>query len=569
MKRVHLVFVLLVVFSSSCAERQHQIDSLTRATPPAGPGYYADASGWDEAPLNEDGSAWSEAPPVPREHDTLAPLGMPDPKPKPYIEAYTDKKSYLPGETVHFHVSTNAETYSIEIRKEQWKQTVIAKVTDLPGAFYETPPYEDRPWATGANWPVSYSWVVPAEWENGNYLALLRTSSGEYAYAYHPFIVRTRVRGSRSKVAFVMNYNTRQAYNRWGGKSLYFTRVPDDKHKGVEVTFLRPFEASGGRGNNYWGQWEVSSQLIADGFDPEFITEREIYSDPTILRAYHVLVFAGHHEYISRRTYDALEAHHHRGGHLAFFSGNDIWWQVRFEDNVNRMVGYRSYALREDPMMGVDDAHVTTLWKEKPLNRPAEALQGVSYVLYSYCFEREDFIVQDANHFIFEGTGLRSGDAFGYKTASGETDEIGPSSPPIMDSVLVGRRDRVREGYESYVQVDHVGATAVYYEDTPEYGFPDGRGGQVFSAGTHHGWGDGLGGWSPGYQKVRRATRNIIQHMLDSPPPPACLQDLAVLASHWLGECESPDRCEYADIDMNGTVDVRDLAYFATDWSSN
>lgn len=569
MKRVCLVFVLPVILSPGCAQRQNQIDVTTSATPMANPRYYADSSGWDQAPLDEDGSAWSDAPPILQGRDALAPMGMPNPKPKPYIEAYTDKKSYLPGETIHFHVSTNAETYSIEIRKEQWQRVMIAKVAGLPGGFHETPPYEQRPWAEGAGWPVGYSWVVPAEWENGNYLALLRTTSGEYTYTYHPFIVRTRSPSSRSKVAFVMNYNTRNAYNRWGGKSLYFTRVPDDGHKGVEVTFLRPFEASSGRGNNYWGQWEVSSQLIADGFDPEFITEWDICSNPAILRAYHVLVFAGHHEYISRRTYDALEAHHRRGGHLAFFSGNDIWWQVRFEDNGNRMVGYRSYALREDPMRGVDDARVTTLWKEKPLDRPAEALQGVSYVLYSYCFEREDFIVQDCNHFMFEGTGLGNGDAFGYKTASGENDDIGPSSPPIMDVVLAGHRQQVLSNYESYVQVDHVDAAAVYYEDSPEYGFQDGRGGQVFSAGTHHGWGDGLGAWSPGYETVRRATRNIIQHMVDSPPPPACSQDLATLTSHWLGECESPQWCQYADIDMNGTVDLRDLAHLAEDWSSN
>ena len=485
----------------------------------------------------------------------------------PYIETYTDKKSYLPGETIHFHVSTTADTYSIEIRKEQWQRKAIAKVANLPGTYYPTPPYERQPWATGANWPVSYSWVIPQEWENGNYLALLYTPSSNYAYAYHPFIVCTRVPGSRSKVAFVMNYNTRQAYNRWGGKSLYYSGVPNDPHYAVAVSFLRPFTDSYGRGKHYWGQWELTSQLIADGFDPEFITEWDISSNPAILRAYDVVVLSAHHEYISRNTYDALEAHHHRGGHLAFFSANDIYWQIRFEDNGNTIVGYKSYALREDPMAGVDDSLVTTRWDLPPLNRPAQQLQGVAYMPYSYLFEREDFIVQDCNHFIFEGTGLQSGDALGWRMASSENDYIGPNSPAIMDVILTARRERVLAGYEQYVKVDHVDAAAIYYEDSPKYGFPNGRGGQVFSAGTNEGWGDCIGDWSEGYETARRATRNIIQHMVDAPPPPPSFEDLAVLASHWLSECNSPGWCEYADINMNGTVDIVDFAYFSAKWT--
>jgi len=565
MKKALLLFVTLTFLVQGCTAKRSAVHGMTAATPKILE--IADARGWPEGPPEEDTSAWPEEPP-PGQEDIASGI-MSASATEPNIEVYTDKKGYLPGETIHFHVSTTAATYSIEIRKEEWKRGVIAKVTNLPGVYYPAPPHEDRPWATGAKWPVSYSWVVPDEWENGSYLAMLRTTSGGYTYTYHPFIVRTRVPGSRSKVAFVMNYNTRHAYNQWGGKSLYYTGVPEDTHRAVAVSFLRPFHASSGRGNNYWGQWEVSSQLQADGFDPEFITEWDICSNPAILRAYDVLVFAGHHEYISRNTYDALEAHHHRGGHLAFFSGNDIYYQVRFEDNGNTMVSYKSYAWREDPMMDVDNSLVSTFWRREPVNRPPEALHGVRYVPYSYCFEREHFIVQDCNHFVFEGTGLQNGDALGWKVASSETDYIGPNSPASMDILLRARREELRSAYkyDDYVQVDHVDAAAIYYEDSGEYGFPDGRGGQVFAAGTEQGWGDGLGDWSEGYQVVRRVTHNIIQHMVDAPPPPSDLRDLAALASYWLGGCSSPDWCEYADVDMSGSVDLTDFARVATSWS--
>jgi len=559
--------MVLLLLVPGCAAKKAAVHGITAATPKIPEA--ADASRWPEEPPEEDASAWPEEPPPGQDGSSSRTINASGAK--PYIEAYADKKSYLPGETIHFHVSTTAETYSIEIRKEEWQRTVIAKVTDLPGAYHPAPAHEERPWATGAKWPVSYSWVVPDEWENGNYLALLRTTSGEYTYTYHPFIVRTRVPGSRSKVAFVMNYNTRHAYNKWGGKSLYYSGVPGDSHYAVAVSFLRPFAESSGRGKNYWGQWEVSSQLIADGFDPEFITEWDISSKPAILRAYDVLVFAGHHEYISRNTYDALEAHHHRGGHIAFFSANDIYWQVRFEDNGNKMVSYKSYAVYEDPMREVDNSLVTTLWAKEPLKRSAVVLQGVYYVPYSYCFEAEDFIVQDGNHFMFEGTNLQNGDACGSGTASGETDYMSPHSPATMDVVLLARREQLAGvyRYNDYVKVDHVDAAAVYYEDSPKYGFPDGRGGQVFSAGTHCGWGNALLTSASGYETVRRVTRNIIQHMVDAPPPPPDFQDLGVLVSHWLDECGSPDWCEYADVDMNGTVDLMDFVHFGTFWSNN
>ena len=85
----------------------------------------------------------------------------------------------------------------------------------------------------------------------------------------------------------------------------------------------------------------IKYNLEADGFRPEYLTEQDIHRNPSILRAYDVVVLAGHHEYISRVQYDALQDHHDRGGHLAFFSANDISWQVRYEDDCQTLVCYR------------------------------------------------------------------------------------------------------------------------------------------------------------------------------------------------------------------------------------
>lgn len=565
MKRAFLIILVQVLVLSSCAPREASLHGVTSATPRL---EAADARGSSYEPPVEDASAWPDMAP-PGEATAsgavklMATSGL-------YIEGYTDRHSYLPGQTINFHVSTKTDTYILDIVKEQWDRPSIARVKGINGEYHPIPPFEQKPWANGANWPVSYQWVVPDQWEGGSYLAkFISLQDGQYDVAYHPFIVRTRVPGSRSRIVMVMNYNTRQAYNYWSGKSLYASIVPGDPHYAVEVSFLRPFKDSSGRGKGYWGQWELASQLIEDGFDPEFITEYDICSNPAILMAYDVVVLAGHHEYISRNTYDALEAFHSRGGHIAFFSANDIYWQVRFEDNGDTMVGYKAYARREDPVMGVDNSLVTCLWSEPPVDRPAEALQGISYEPYSYCFEAEPYVVQDASHFIFEGTNVTNGDKIGYKVAASETDYMGPASPPIMDIVLTARRDRLTAAYKysSYVTVDHVDAAAVYYQDSPEYGFPDGKGGQIFSAGSEVGWGDSIGKWSPGYEMMRRITKNIVQHMVDAPRPPTDYQDLATAMSWWLGQCNSPDWCDYSDINMDGVMNIADFAHLAEEWS--
>jgi len=576
MKRTVLLFLILLFILQGCAPKEERIHCITGATPKIVEA--ADASMWPEVLPEEDAGILVDEPPDEETHKPPIVSGqqkhvtfttMESDPPAAYIEAYTDKKSYLPGETINFHVSTTAATYSIDILKEEWTRKYVGKATGIAGAYYPTPPYSQQPWAEGANWPVSYSWIIPDQWENGNYLALLRTTSGTYVYTYHPFIVRTRAPGSRSKVALIMNYNTRNAYNRWGGKSLYYSGVPGDTHLAVAVSFIRPFTVSYGRGDAYWGSYELTSHLIDEGFNPEFLTERDISSNPAILRAYDVLVFAEHHEYICRNMYDALEAFHKRGGHLAFFSANDIYWQIRFENNGSKMVSYKSYATYEDPIRRIDNSLLTTLWEHLFVNRPAEALKGICYVPYSWCFEQENYIVQDCNHFAFEGTGLKNGDIAGWKVATGETDYFGPYSPTQMDILLSARRTKIVPGYENYVQVSYADAVAIYYEDSPEYGFPSGRGGQIFSAGTHYGWGYSLLSCFTGYETMRKITRNIIQHMVDSPPPPADLRDLAVFVSHWLDGCKSPDWCECADVDMNGNVDMRDFVSLATDWSNN
>lgn len=62
---------------------------------------------------------------------------------------------------------------------------------------------------------------------------------------------------------------------------------------------------------------------------------------------------------------------------------------------------------QEDPLFGIDNARVTTLWRNDPVNQPEERLIGVQYDFYPV---NADLVVDNAAHFIFQGTGLNNGD---------------------------------------------------------------------------------------------------------------------------------------------------------------
>ncbi len=459
------------------------------------------------------------------------------------IEGYTDEMSYVAGDTISFSVSTASPTYRIEIIRSASTPLTVATVDGLPGVNrWESWTLEKKLWL-GANWPVDYTMVVPDSRPPGSYYARFVTTDG--TEHFKPFVIRTKVPGSQSRVLAVMNYNTRNAYDNWGGASLYDSWL-DPTGRVDYVGFRRPWMKYDGRGWNFLGQHELHRLLEDQGFNPEYATEWDIHSIPNLLRAYDVVVFCSHHEYLTWENFDAIEEFHDGGGHLAFFSGNDFYWQIRYENEGHVLVCYKARALANDPMMEINPRLVTYYWREPPVSRPGEALQGICWNGAISDYYMENMIVQDGSHWLFAGTGLQTGDALGDHMARSETDWLGPASPSHVDILLYARRylieglqrsctfhnptvpsgrERCRTnpslrcvcGMVDRELPSFVDCAAIYYEDSPAYGFPNGHGGQVFSSGSEAGWCRGIMTSSVDYQKVRIATRNVIQHMLDAP----------------------------------------------------
>ena len=126
-----------------------------------------------------------------------------------------------------------------------------------------------------------------------------------------------------------------------------------------------------------------------------------------LARAYDLLVFPGHHEYVTTREYDAVEGFRDRGGNLLFLSANNFYWRIELHGRVMRRTAH---------------------WRE--LGRPEAALLGVQYIGYDEGTRRGPWLVRPAaaRSWIFAGIRLRHGREF--SNAGIEIDATAPSSPP-------------------------------------------------------------------------------------------------------------------------------------------
>ena len=495
------------------------------------------------------------------------------------IEGYMEEQSYVAGETMRFYVSTNSPTFSIELIRVGTPDQVVASASGIPGESHIDGWSAAKQYWLDARWTVSHEWVVPESWPTGAYFAKFIHESGDFSY--FPFVIRQPIPGSLSRIAYVANYNTDCAYNTWGGASLYASTILPIG-RSISVGFQRPIMDYDGRGKFFPVRNATHRTLEEEGYTLEYITERDLHYNPTLHRAYDVLVLAGHHEYVTWEIFDALEEHRNMGKHLVILSANDFYWQVRFEGDDGRvMVCYKALH-SQDPMNGVQDHLVTGHFYDPPVNRDPAALQGIRYTgALNTTYEPEQFLVQIPSHFIFDGLDVEMNEPIGDTLARSETDYLATGSPPILDIVLYARRMRIPADkvacptWSPYsvrwdqlcrttpenpcacgrADVEYHDAAAIFYEHGPDYGFPEGRGGQVFSAGSEAGWCKALLSTSSDYQRVRRMTRNIIDHMLEAPRD--CNSN-GVEDSIDIADC-LPGDLACADCNANGVPDSCDM----------
>src|SRR6185503_14629675 len=96
------------------------------------------------------------------------------------------------------------------------------------------------------------SLTIPSNWVTGVYLAKLTSSTGNSSFIF--FVVRDD--GGSEDVLFQTSVTTYQAYNTWGGLSLYnndlTNKTPYPYAHATKVSFDRPFNPGDSNGAGHY-----------------------------------------------------------------------------------------------------------------------------------------------------------------------------------------------------------------------------------------------------------------------------------------------------------------------------
>lgn len=251
------------------------------------------------------------------------------------IEGFTTDASVNRGQPIRFKIKTPSTRYRIDIYRIGWYggrgarkvATVRPSVTlpqSQPAPLRNTTTYL----ADCGNWAESARWDVPATAVSGVYCALLRREDN--ADANHIYFV-VREDGRTSDLLFQTADTTRQAYNIWGGASLYY----GDVDRARKVSYNRPEQLSSAEKSFSNAENPMVRWLERNGYDVTYCTGVDSARYPANLLRHKIFLSVGHDEYWAGEQRANVEAARDAGVHLAFFSGNEVFWKTRWEPSID------------------------------------------------------------------------------------------------------------------------------------------------------------------------------------------------------------------------------------------
>lgn len=358
------------------------------------------------------------------------------------IQGYPDRPGLHAGEMLRLHVSTDNPHafFRVDFYRHGEKLVKLGSLEGQTGHNF-APLSHYEAWG----WP-GYDFQIPNDWPSGAYIAMLvetdeqgaqissldeNSADGRSARAL--FVVKNRAPGQTARILYKLSLATYHAYNYSGGGNLYAGRWftdPITKKRVNKVSLHRPGGGTGGEipahnddrlpcsfdaydegsPRQTFAHWELPfiSWLEKNGYKVDYCTDLDLHEDDSLLIPYNLLLSVGHDEYWSSEMRAHAERFIESGGNVAFFSGNTCWWHIEFCDFLKDAQG---------------ELHPTAFirhfkwWKKRPTPNPENSLTGVSYRnaggWWHGTRDPVGYAVQNADHWVYEGTGLRDKDIFG------------------------------------------------------------------------------------------------------------------------------------------------------------
>ena len=373
----------------------------------------------------------------------------------PTIQGFATDMSVNVGEPIEFKVKTDSPAYRVDIYRMGYYDGLGARrVTTLKPSvpLPQTQPeciadYETRLYDCG-NWQVSASWQVPDDAVSGVYVArLVREDPAEepnwradnsqqspvpkplalpHAYgasglgqlrnaieepraSHIVFVVRDDARAS--DVLFQTSDPTWQAYNPYGLGNTYSGRTPRGENTGqanraYKVSYNRPLivRDTGSVNQFFNAEYPMVRWLEANGYNVGYFAGVDSHRRGDQIKQYKLFLSLGHDEYWSAGQRENVEAARDAGVHLAFLSGNEVFWKTRYEPSIDgSSTPHRTLVTYKETHSRITDVRQlqpgrkidplkdvwTGTWRDSsPFNpegpQPENALMGVIFTVNAY-----------------------------------------------------------------------------------------------------------------------------------------------------------------------------------------
>ena len=355
------------------------------------------------------------------------------------IQGFATDISANLGETIAFKIESDSPAYRIDIYRLGYYGGMgarqVATIKPSVGLPQTQPPClaDDavRLFDCG-NWAVSASWTVPRDATSGVYIARLvredrdppswapdnsRTTAprpvpmphaygalgfGKLANALKEprashiyFIVRDDE--SRADLFYQTADTAWQAYNRAGITSTYGSFDPArPMERAYKVSMNRPYVTRDYRAVNmvFNAEYPMIRWLEANGYDVSYTTGVDSDRRGQLIKNHKVFLSVGHDEYWSGAQLAHVEAARDAGVHLAFFSGNDVFWKIRWEPSTDpSSTPYRTLVTYKETHSNAKIDPVKEVWTgtwrdSRPFNpegpKPENALKGTIFTVNAW-----------------------------------------------------------------------------------------------------------------------------------------------------------------------------------------
>jgi hypothetical protein len=329
------------------------------------------------------------------------------------VKGYAGAQSVNKGEPLKLYISTTVPTFDLVVYRMGWYGgtggTVVSSTSGVTASDQPVAAPDPVTGLIAMNWTSQYTVATQTSWTSGFYLVQMTPTAGGVS-GYIPFVLRDDA--SAAAIVYQIPLNTYHAYNGFGGKSLY-DDIPNPSARSYKVSFDRPFIDEDGAGNFFESDYPMIRFLEREGFDITYVASTDVANRPGLMNNHKAFLSVFHDEYWTFSMRSNLESWIAAGKHVAFLGGNSMYRQVRFEPSAagaadRVMVGYKAAAL--DPLAATQPQLTTVEWRYEPLNRPENAVLGSMYEGFVAFGANVPWVVQNANHWLYAGTGLINGD---------------------------------------------------------------------------------------------------------------------------------------------------------------